>query len=189
MKASWWKYVCLALITAGVVACGSDNKTNTDVAATNAIGTGGVLNPVSTSTYSEFRNQVVAGNFQAITNGLVYVVYNGMNINYEWKGGFLGCKYTNGSLKERAYNQGNYTHEYGSTPQAIVAGISAIVNAPQAYVQLSGTRWRIYHGGYHYEIDTSRPLVANPVSKVADGTQSGCVGSGYLINTSPSISY
>ena|SRR5690606_20046048 len=195
MKASWWKYVLLALITAGVVACGSDNKTGDVNQATNGFGTGGVQTPVSTNSYSEFRNQVLAGNFKALPSNVTYSRYEGYNYNLDWDDvvfGIDGCKHRNGGVKERVYDNGTYSHEYGTTWQSIVSGFGSIVNAPQNYSRVSGTYWIVLHGGFEYGFDLNLPIVANPVFKRISpyaANSSTCKGSVYNLGTTPAMQY
>lgn len=180
MKASWWKYVLLALLTAGVVACGKDNKTAvpTNITSGNPL-TNGTTTAVTSTDFGTFKNQVAAGQFvvqqySAVTYYFYDVVFSSQNNNCDKWWIFTYCSSSNqsgGSFMRRYDKVNNFVeHEYGNSIQAIHAQLVGIVNSASAtygssgYRQVSPTAWEIRNSaGAFYVIDVSKPVIANPV--------------------------
>ncbi len=180
MKASWWKYVLLALLTAGIVACGKDNKAanNGEITTANPL-TNGVSTAVTSSSYEEFRQQVVNGQFvtqqySAVTYYFVDVYYSSQNNNCSSWWIFSACsssQQTSGSFMRRYDKVNNFTeHEYGNDINAVHGQLVSIVNSPAGTFgtngtrQISSTAWEVRNSsGAYYVIDVAQPIVANPV--------------------------
>lgn len=191
MKASWWKYVLIALISAGVIACGKDNSAGNGTNIVSNPITGGVSNPTGASSISDFRNKVTNNHFKSlISSGQTFLYWdlqqtqssNNSNCSEVW--GFLQwCNYNSGStnysysaFSRSAHPDGRIRHERGNA-SAVHSFLKSIASSNQYQAVQRG-----YNGAYYssngsssttaymfstssglYIIDLSFPLTANPV--------------------------
>lgn len=179
MKASWWKFVLLALLTAGVVACGKDNKAGTSSVTTGNPLTNGVSTAVTSTSFEQFRQQVVNGQFvtqqySAVTYYFVDVYYSSQNNNCSSSWIFTACsssQQSGGSFMRRYDKVNNFIeHEYGNDIGSVHNQLISIVNNPAGTFGTNGTRqisqtaWEVRNAsGAYYVIDVAQPVVANPV--------------------------
>lgn len=179
MKASWWKYVLLALLTAGVVACGKDNKAsnaNNNNVNTNPIYSGVGTAPSSNS-FAEFKQQVINGQFVQMQNDFERYFY--YNVDYQannndcdkWLGFITVCSSSSGSSSSagqfsRYFSKYNNTgsHELGSEPSQVHSQLVSIVNGAVNAQKYGQSSYLIYHAdGSAYIIDLGAPVMANPM--------------------------
>lgn len=180
MKASWWKYVLLALLTAGVVACGKDNKGGSNTLTYGNPLTNGTSTAVTSSDFATFKNQVAAGQFVAqqyrvVEYRYVDVFFSQQNNNCDKWWIFNVCSSSSQSGSggfSRAYNRDNNLaqHELGSNIETVHGQLVSIVNSATAtayeagYRQISPSAWEVRTPqGAYYVIDVSKPVIANPV--------------------------
>lgn len=183
MKASWWKYVLLALLAAGVVACGKDNKgANT---ANNVYSyTSGVQTPAGATSISDFRNKVAAGQFLVQPTPQVTYLYgklmrNGSSNCSKWWI-FTSCSYSGGSgssnMTRSAATDGSYfRHELAGDGNALVNKLVWIASHTympiQSYNGSATTLYAFRTSEGDYYIDLAQPMVANPVQFIPADTE------------------
>ncbi len=161
MKASWWKFVLLALLTAGVVACGKDNKAGTSSVTTGNPLTNGVSTAVTSSSFEEFRQQVVNGQF--LNQASAVVEYRLKEVRFKtssWS--------TTGSYIYRRYDKTiNFVeHEFGNDIVAVHNKLIEIANQGNNFtaIKVGASAYEVRTTtGAKYIIDLAQPLVVNPV--------------------------
>lgn len=162
MKASWWKYVLLALLTAGIVACGKDNKAGTSSTVVNGNPlTNGVSTPVTSSSFEEFKQQVINGQFVNQINAVVE--YRLTEVHFKSSSWYL-----TGSYIYRRYDKTiNFVeHEFGNDIASIHNKLIEIVNQGNNFtvIKRAASAYEIVTAsGARYIIDLAKPLVVNPV--------------------------
>lgn len=172
MKASWWKYVLLALLTAGVVACGKDNSGSGTGVSTNPIYNGVGTAPVSNS-FAEFKQQVNSHQFVGMQHD--YERYYYYNIDYQADNNncdkwwiFSICSSSSNSNAgqfTRSFSKfsGTGTHEWG-TPDQVLQKLKDIVNRAQNGTKYGQSSWVVLDSdGSYYIIDLAAPVMANPL--------------------------
>lgn len=173
MKTLNWKKTMMSLAGISIMAiflgsCGSDNKVavtpapDTADTSESTATTDGTDSCVSVNSFTEFKDNVVSGNFIRQSSNYERYIYNECEVGSKWI--FTYTKCNDSFSRESNLELDSIDHEMATTRTELLSDLSSIVNTATNYQYAGGSSFYIQvSSGDVYGINLCAPLAANPV--------------------------